>query len=640
MLQVKEMKRLVHSAPDSMSVHKVCGVCLQAWLSELSRSQADATSAAWSKTHRHPSYPPIANHSASAKAVGSKPRAEAAAQVAASAAAQVAAPAAANIAATTASAPVNDAVREVSCVAATALLSARADSPAAAPATAAPAASAPAPSASDASIALACLGSAAAHTVLVSSSEPLSGPNPVPDLSALPGPLTHLRPEVHSSNAQRAADAITASQTADAVPVSTAKESQPQEESFYPLETSQQQVQPQQQVSTSHAALLNTTAIACGPSKAAEGQGDGIGDTQAQQTAASTSSEGSEGAREGRLYPFPTHRSPQDSLAGIVSSSPCAEEDSSHEYVFGRRHRTSADQNMPDPSVQAVPVPDLSKPTEGTSPGTLMQSLHSRVAFMGSRAAVDDSQAASLHDPAESPDVQVAPSGCQTASKHMPCFTGDSAAVMEAAATDTSGLSLAPQAATAKASGESEAAPAGITLTSADASKLDATAMPVASIAGAVAESQCSEAEELVAALSASASQPAAAADAGPPAAALAAATEAAPVVRLSSASAASVDDPVSMTPTLHRITHPSLPKKRKKSKYFSETFEVKKRRRNKTQRTKAENRAARAAGVALPSRASPESICVHSSSWSGDSVSHVSASAQKHTGDSSRLVS
>ncbi len=634
MLQVKEMKLLVHSAQDSMSVHKVCGVCIQAWLSELSRSQAVAASAAWSQTHRCTSSPPIATHSASAQAVGSKPHAEAAAQVAA--------PAAANIAATTASVLVNDAVREVSCEPARALSSARADSPATAPATAAPAASAPAPSASNASIALACLGSAAAHNVLVSSSEPLSGPNPVPELSALPGPLAHLRPEVHSSNAQRAADAITASQTANAVPVSTAKESQPQEESLYPLGTSQQQLQPQpqQQVSTTPKALLNTTAIACGPSRPAEGQDDGKGGAQAQQTAASTCSEGSGDAGEGGLYPFPTHRSPQDRLAGIASSSPCAEEDSSHQYVFGRRKRTSADQNMPGPSAQAVPVPDLSKPTDKIFPGTLMPSLHSQVVCTGSRAAVNDSQAASLHDPAESPDVHAAPSGCQPASNHMQRSIGDSAAVMEAAI-DTSGHSLAPQAATGKASEQPGAAPAGTILASAGASELDATATPVASTAAAAAaESLCAEEEKPLAAVSASASQAATAADTGPPAAALAAATEAAPVISLSSASAAIVDDPASMTPTLPRITQPSLPKKRKKSKYFSETFEVKKRRRNKTQRTKAENRAARAAGVALPSRASAESIWVHSSSWSGDSVSHTPASAQKHTGDSSRPVS
>ncbi len=780
MLQVKEMKLLVHSAQDSMSVHKVCGVCLQAWLSELSRSQAVAASAAWSQTHRCTSSPPIATHSASAQAVGSKPRAPAAAQVAAPAAAQVAAPAAAEIAATTASVLVNDAVREVSCEPARALSSARADSPATAPATAAPAASAPAPSASDASIALACLGSAAAHHVLVSSSEPLSGPNPVPELSALPGPLAHLRPEAHSSNAQRAADASTASQTADAVPVSTAKEIQPQKDSgsswiaaaaaaaqsdkatgspsanadmpsdvasppfkdaapkgtaqsahetptalrpsFMPpkqrssltdrqtpasptsaslswtaaaasstpqatppalspsstfpsppatqsaiptasplaasgptpaaaapepltvtsghtspclLGTSQQQPQPQQQVSTTPNALLSSTVMAGGSSKQAESQDDGMGDAQAHQTAASTSSEGSGDAREGGLYPFPIHRSAQDRLAGIVSSSPCAEEDSSHQYVFGRRKRTSADQNMPGPSAQAAPVPDLSKPTDKIFPGTLMPSLHSQVALIGSRFAVVSSQAASLHDPAEFPDVQAAPTGCQTASNHMQRSISTGAAVVDAAATDTSGLSLTPQAATAKAS---EAATAGKTLASADASEPDAPAMAMTSTAAAVAESQCPEAEEPVAAVSASAAQPAAAADTGPPAALLAAATEAAPVISLSSASAASVDDPASMTPTLHCTTQPSLPKKRKKSKYFSETFEVKKRRRNKMQRTKAENRAARAAGAALP--ASAESVWVHSSSWSGDSVGHVSASAQKHTGDSSRLVS
>ena len=761
------MKLLVHSAQDSMSVHKVCGVRIQAWLSELSRNQAVAASAAWSQTHRRTSSPPTATHSPSAQAVGSKPRAKAAAQVAA--------PAAADTVVTQASTVVSDAVREVSCEPARAPSSARADSPATAPATVAPAASAPAPSAPDASAALACLGSAAACNVLVSSSEPLSGPNLVPELSALPGSLAHLRPEAYSSNAQRAADAITASQTVDTVPLSTAKESQPQQDSgaawmaaaaaqhdeapgspsanadmpsgvatspfkdaapkgtaqsaqetpaapwpsymppkqrssltdrqtpasrnsaslswnaaasstpqatppapllpsvfpsppatqsaiptasplaasdatpaasapwtvtsghtsLYPLGTNQQQ--PQQQVSTTPKTLLNTTATASGPSKQAESQDDGKGDAQAHQTA-SMSSEGSGDATEGGLYPFPTHRSAQDRLAGIVSSWPRAEADSSHLYVFGRRQRTQADQHTPGPSAQAVPVPDLSKPTDGTSPGILMPSLHGQIAFTESRAAVNDSQAASLYDPAESPDVQAAPCGCHATSNHMQHSTGDGAAVIKAAAIDASGLSLAPQAANGKASEQPEAAAAGTTLASADASERDAPATPAtstAAAAAAAAESQCPEVEEPVA--STSASQPATAADTGPPAAALAAATEAAPVISLSSASAASVDDLASAPPTLPRTTQFSLPKKRKKSKYFSETFEVKKRRRNKMQRTKAENRAA---GVALPSRASAESIWVHSSSWSGDSVSHVSASAQKHTGDSSRLVS
>jgi hypothetical protein len=732
-----------------MSVRKVCGVCIQAWLSELSRSQAVAASAAWTQAHRRTPNPSVATLSVSAQAIGSEPRAEAAAQVAA--------PAAADTVVTTASALVNDAVREVSCEPARALSTARADSPATAPAPA-------------------CLRDAAAHNVLVSSSELLSGPNLVPELSALPGTLTHLRPEAYSSDAQRAADAITASQVADAVPLCTAKESEPDKEcgaawmaaaaaqndkaasspsanadmpsgvagppfkdaapkgtaqsvhespvapwpsymppkqcssltdrqtaaspnfaclpstaaasctpqatppasllpsvfppppatqsaiptasplaasgpipaaaasapwtvtseytSPCPLGTRQQQPQPQRQDSNIPKPLLNTTAMAGGPSQQAEGQDDGKGDAQAQQTA-STSSEGSGDAREGRLYPFPTHRSAQDRLAGIVSSLPCAEEDSSHQYVFGRRQRTSADRNISGRSAQAMPVPDMSKPTDGTSPGSLMPSLRSQIACTGSRAAVNDSQAASLHDPAESPDVQAAPSGCQAAPNHMQHSTGDIAALEEAAAIDTSGHSLAPQAATAKTSGQPEAAAAGTTLASADALEPAATATPATSTAAA--ESRCPEAEEPVAAASASASQPATAADAGPSAAALAAATDAAPETSLSSAS---VDDPALMPPTLNRTTQPSLPKKRKKSKYFSETFDVKKRRWNKIQRIKAENRAAKAAGAALPSSASAESIWVHSSSWSGDTVSHTSASVQKHTGDSSQLVS
>ncbi|KAL0020687.1 hypothetical protein WJX77_000534 [Trebouxia sp. C0004] len=671
----------------------------QAWLSELSRCQVVAASAAWSQTHRCTSHPPAATHSVLAQAVGSKPHAEAAAQVAA--------PAAADTVVIKASALVNGAVKGVSCKPARAPSSARAESPTIAPATSAPAASAPAPSASDAATALVWRRDAAAHNVLVSSSESLSGPNQVPELSALPGLLVHLRPEAYSSNAQRAAGAIT-SQIVSAVPLSTAKEAQHQKDcgaawtaaaaaaetdkaagsppananmpfvvarppfkdafpkgtarespvAFWPgymppkqrssltdrqtpaspksvslsltaaasstpqaippapllpstfppppatqsaiptasplaasgptpavaapwtvtsghtppcpLGMSQHQPQPQPQsqpqlqVSTTPKTLLSITVMAGGPSKLAEGQDDGRADAQAQQ-AASTSSEGSGVAREGRLYPFPALRLSQDRLAGIASSLPCSEEDSSHLYVFGRRQRTSADQNIPGPSAQATSMPDMSKPTNGTSP------------------------------------------------------------VMEAAAIDTSGHSLAPQAATAKVDGPPEAAAAGTSLASADAFEPDAPATSTA--AAAAAESHSPD----VAAVSAS--QPATAAGADPPAVPLAAATEAAPERILSSASAASVGDPASITPILHCTTQPSLPKKRKRSKYFSETFDVKKRRRNKIQRTKADNRAARTAGTALPSRARAESIWVHSSSWSGDSVSHTSASAQKHTG-------
>lgn len=138
-----------------------------------------------------------------------------------------------------------------------------------------------------------------------------------------------------------------------------------------PLQWGASQQQPQQQVSTTPTPLLNPAAMTNGPSKQAEGQDDGKGDAQAHQTAASTSSEGSRDTREERLYPFPTHRSAQDRLAGIVSSSPYAEEHSSHQYVFGRRQRTLADRNMFGQTTQAVPVPDLSKPADGMSGAAL-----------------------------------------------------------------------------------------------------------------------------------------------------------------------------------------------------------------------------------------------------------------------------
>ncbi|KAA6417106.1 MAG: hypothetical protein FRX49_03402 [Trebouxia sp. A1-2] len=158
-----------------------------------------------------------------------------------------------------------------------------------------------------------------------------------------------------------------------------------------PLGTSQQQPQPQQQVSLTPKPLLNTTATASGPPKQAEGQDDGNGGAKAQQTAAAaafTSSEGSGEGGEGRLYPFPAPRSAQDKLAGIVSCSPCAAEDSSHLYVFGRRQRTSADQHIPGPSAQAVPMPDLSKPTDGTSPGMLARDASGRFSRLGQQVPI------------------------------------------------------------------------------------------------------------------------------------------------------------------------------------------------------------------------------------------------------------
>ena len=66
------------------------------------------------------------------------------------------------------------------------------------------------------------------------------------------------------------------------------------------------------------------------------------------------------------------------------------------------------------------------------------------------------------------------------------------------------------------------------------------------------------------------------------------------------------------------------LPKKRKKSKYFSETFDGKKRRVNRIQKTKAENRAARAAGLAMPLEDNAESS---SAPMSGDVANALTVS-------------
>ena len=82
-------------------------------------------------------------------------------------------------------------------------------------------------------------------------------------------------------------------------------------------------------------------------------------------------------------------------------------------------------------------------------------------------------------------------------------------------------------------------------------------------------------------------------------------------------------------TEALPRAASPSVPtsrllKKRKKSKYFSETFDGKKRRVNRIQKTKAENRAARAAELALPLGDNAESS---SASMSGDVANALTVS-------------
>lgn len=96
-----------------------------------------------------------------------------------------------------------------------------------------------------------------------------------------------------------------------------------------------------QQPATSRDLLTNATPMVNGPSK----QADDTADNEDQQVA-STSSDGSGDTVEERLYPFPTHRSAQDRLEGIVSSSAYHEEDLDNQYVFGRQQRTLADRNV------------------------------------------------------------------------------------------------------------------------------------------------------------------------------------------------------------------------------------------------------------------------------------------------------
>ena len=108
-------------------------------------------------------------------------------------------------------------------------------------------------------------------------------------------------------------------------------------------QTSQQEPaeEQRQQPATSRDLLTNATPMVNGPSK----QADDTADNEDQQVA-STSSDGSGDTVEERLYPFPTHRSAQDRLEGIVSSSAYHEEDLDNQYVFGRQQRTLADQNV------------------------------------------------------------------------------------------------------------------------------------------------------------------------------------------------------------------------------------------------------------------------------------------------------
>lgn len=73
---------------------------------------------------------------------------------------------------------------------------------------------------------------------------------------------------------------------------------------------------------------------------------------------------------------------------------------------------------------------------------------------------------------------------------------------------------------------------------------------------------------------------------------------------------------------------------KKRKSKYFSETFDQKKRRINRTRKTKAENRAARAVGVALPWSASTKGRSADSASMSGETCTPVSASLSPSISD------
>ena len=78
---------------------------------------------------------------------------------------------------------------------------------------------------------------------------------------------------------------------------------------------------------------------------------------------------------------------------------------------------------------------------------------------------------------------------------------------------------------------------------------------------------------------------------------------------------------------------------KKRKSKYFSETFDQKKRRINRTRKTKAENRAARAADAALPWSASTKGRFADSPSISGETGTPVSASLSASIGNGSGML-
>lgn len=101
-----------------------------------------------------------------------------------------------------------------------------------------------------------------------------------------------------------------------------------------------------------------------GPSQQADGKAD-----DEDQQVASTSSDGSGDTIEERLYPFPIHRSAQDRLQGIVSSSAYHEEDPDNQYVFGRLQRTLADRNVfSSCSEQGIARPPaMSRPADETA---------------------------------------------------------------------------------------------------------------------------------------------------------------------------------------------------------------------------------------------------------------------------------
>ena len=457
------------------------------------------------------------------------------------------------------------------------------------------------------------------------------------------------------------------------------------------------------------------------------------------QQAALPSAHGS-GNTSASLYPFPSQRSPQDRLEGILRSGPCGE-DREGLYVFGRRRATLAErtaaasagqaegqgegqadgqadgqaggqphgQSDGQSAGQAEGPPD--RQPDGQSAGQVegQADWQANGKFEGQAEGQTDGHAQGLAEGQASPSHRQEGQSGQQAVQHavppnflVPCSPSPLADEETQSHPQEGVLVQSPLCSKASVPAsviaEAPAAAAQGTTMPAAASK----AAAAAAASGAMSMKRMTEAvagaaqdrlqlkmqhEELVAVAlgdkpSNAAAQPAAEASsaAGPVAAVLpepassaaeaatpdvsmlaqSAAGAATPDESMPAKSAAGADTPDASEPAraadeeaaaevaipapvpCTKAAAESLPvsprvaaaggingkqSKKRKSKYFSETFDQKKRRINRVQKMKAENRAARAADAALPWTASSEGRFADSPSISEENRTPVSAS-------------